>query len=297
MPTPKVLAVRKGTHKHPPEEYDHSGSYFTSPVDGEEIYYQIWKPKEGVEAKAVVLSFHGLGMHASYENVLHEAFAKAGIVVKALDYRGHGWTVLRNQAGLKGYHKSFEAIWTDMDCLLGLNDQVDTSNLPVFTWGGSLGGLLSTLYPFYNKVPNFSGVIAMCPAYSSDQLWYLRFVAVTIGDVVPRFTPPVEAVDGDSLCSHEPTNLAILESPLCHNQVSAKLGKDIITWGARLRHDASKFTYPILVAHGVADTITSPMASKKFAAECASTDKEYKAVGEGALHIMLGEPAVKDKLI
>ncbi|KAJ3251436.1 hypothetical protein HDU77_005863 [Chytriomyces hyalinus] len=293
-------AARDAVVKRPLHEADHSGAYFDSPVNGDQIYYKVWSPPPGTTPKAVVLWFHGLGSHCMYEKVMIERFVDSGFVVKSMDYRGHGWTLRKNKNGKMGHHGSFKAIFTDMNHLL-LTKKGDTEvpDLPVFVVGESLGGLIATAYVHTQPIKRFKGLIATCPAYKAGKLpaWYLRMAAYVLGDVWPTFSPPLKPVDDAGICTDENRVLAFIADPLSHNAICAKLGKDIMVYGKRILKAAPQFNHPILVAHGLADQITSPAASKQFVENCSSADKEFLGLGDGVLHALFGEPAVKDMLL
>ena len=113
---------------------------------------------------AVVLAVHGLGEHIHRYDHVFSIFAEHGIMVKGMDYRGHGRTLKKNLKSVAGYHTSFEQIWAD---LLELQDVVvdgvDVSpNTPTFVMGHSLGGLLALTFVANNfeKIRNFAGVIS-----------------------------------------------------------------------------------------------------------------------------------------
>ena len=122
----------------------------------------LFQPK--IPVIATVLAVHGLGEHIQRYDHIFSVFAEHGIMVKGIDYRGHGRTLKKNATtSIPGYHTSFEQIWAD---LLQLQDMavegIDTPrNLPTFVMGHSLGGLLALTFAFHNdkKIHNLAGVI------------------------------------------------------------------------------------------------------------------------------------------
>ncbi len=65
-------------------------------------------------------------------------FAEAGILVKGMDYRGHGRTVYRNEAkfpkkSLRGYTESFERVFQDMMLVYRMTvTEHDEQSIPTF---------------------------------------------------------------------------------------------------------------------------------------------------------------------
>jgi alpha-beta hydrolase superfamily lysophospholipase len=86
---------------------------------------------------AVILAFHGLGDHILRYDHMFTRFAECGILVKGMDYRGHGRTLYRNQpskpkTSLRGYTESFERVFQDM---MLLYREWDEQALPTFVVG------------------------------------------------------------------------------------------------------------------------------------------------------------------
>ncbi|KAJ3089421.1 hypothetical protein HK102_006438 [Quaeritorhiza haematococci] len=108
------------------------GSFFTSD-DGVEVYYKVWKP--AATPVACVLAFHGLGDHINRFDHVFTAFAAAGIVVKGMDYRGHGRTHAKNaeKGSIQGYMgPSIARVWDDMVLLSKMEVDGVPKDLPTF---------------------------------------------------------------------------------------------------------------------------------------------------------------------
>jgi len=127
------------------------------------IYFKIWQP---VQPTARVIAIHGLGEHINRYNPIFTAFAQAGILVKGLDYTGHGKTFAKtSKKQIKG-HTLLNSVFEDL-LILAKHSQLENEvNLPTFIFGHSLGGLMALSFTqnFYNNFSNFKGVISQAPA-------------------------------------------------------------------------------------------------------------------------------------
>ncbi|KAJ3215527.1 hypothetical protein HDU67_000315 [Dinochytrium kinnereticum] len=110
---------------------DAPGLYLTA-ADGMKVYYNVWKA-EGVTPIAVVLAVHGLGEHIHRYDHVFSKYAEAGIVVKGLDYRGHGRTLKKNlPISRPGFLGSFELVWADVLAMNAIAVDGVPTGLPTF---------------------------------------------------------------------------------------------------------------------------------------------------------------------
>ncbi|KAI8839353.1 Alpha/Beta hydrolase protein [Chytriomyces cf. hyalinus JEL632] len=277
-----------------------NGAYLAAKADGHRIFYNIWKPKG--TAKAEVLFFHGLGEHClRYEHVFSK-FADAGIVVRAIDWRGHGRTYMRNASAIQGFHESFDQVFEDMFQVAAVDIEGVPKGLPLFVFGHSMGGLLALSFVHKNKskLPNLRGCIAQAPALSAGKPipMILQFIIMWLGGFLGKVTQPNE-LELDGLCSHDPVVDEYVRDPLNHGQISLRLAKDMLVHQKLLLSEAATFTTPLIMYHSCLDRFTAISATEKFMDTCGSTDKKYNGFSEGQKleHEIHNEPSVSNTII
>ncbi|KAJ3220191.1 hypothetical protein HDU67_005517 [Dinochytrium kinnereticum] len=284
-PVTAAPAVDQAVH-HADDAFDMAndnapGSYLTAASDGMEIYYNVWKTPEGITPIAVVLAVHGIGEHIHRYNHVFSKYAEAGIVVKGLDYRGHGRTLKKNlPISQPGFLGSFELVWAD---ILAMNDIVVPgvpSGLPTFVMGHSLGGLLALSFVKHNatKITNFRGVISQAPAIrpATPISGPVKFAAKLLGaSVLPRFSQP-NGLIVEEICTEKSVVDGFISDPLNHGFITLSAARDIVIYGEELTSEATKFAYPIIMYFSRDDKLTGFEAGKGFIEKCGSTDKTFK---------------------
>ncbi|KAJ3121546.1 hypothetical protein HK100_012336 [Physocladia obscura] len=297
----KLAAIKRD--KFDIEQDDAPGSYFAATADGHQVYYNIWKPTGPVKAR--ILAFHGLGEHVSrYEHVFTR-FAESGILVKGMDWRGHGRTVQKNK-DIPGFAHSFTQVFHDMIQLsnLSVDGVADELNLPTFVvgFGHSMGGLLALAFVENHRaiIKNYKGVISQCPAIAPGKKLpgFLEFIIRLLGGVIPKVTQP-NSLEADGLCSDEEIVVKYFKDPLNHGMISMQLAKDMIKTADALQANAKSFVDPIIMYHNTRDRFTSAQASQAWFNQIASADKTYKAFTEEhqVEHEIHNEPSVNDSII
>ena len=126
-------------------------------IAGVEICYRQWLP-EG-DTRAVVQLVHGLAEHSGRYGELAAQMNSAGYAVCALDLPGHG-----KSAGEPGYIASFDHY---VDAVLALRARLGQQypQLPVFLLGHSMGGLVSALAVWPERVSANVGCSSICMSY------------------------------------------------------------------------------------------------------------------------------------
>ncbi|KAJ3006246.1 UNVERIFIED_CONTAM: hypothetical protein HDU68_004188 [Siphonaria sp. JEL0065] len=252
------------------------GSYFQSLSDDHKIYYHIWKPAGEIKAQA--LYFHGLGEHIERYDSHFSKYADAGILIRSMDWRGHGRTVKSNKDGIQGYHKSFGQVFEDMLQLYSIDIEGVSKSVPTFVFGHSMGGLLALLFAknFGSKVQNLRGVISQSPAIkagappSAPVLWAIR----SLGTFLPKVTQPNE-LDVSGLNSIDERVIAYLKDPLNHGMISVQLAKDMFDGVDEIKTGAANFKFPLIMYHNVSDRLTLSEGSRSLFPTLGSSDKKF----------------------
>ncbi|KAI8852347.1 Alpha/Beta hydrolase protein [Chytridium lagenaria] len=237
-------------------------------ADGMQIYYNIWKPAADVTPIAVVLAIHGLGEHIHRYDHVFTKYAEAGIVVKGLDYRGHGRTLKKNlPISQPGFLGSFKLVFQDMLSVNAIEVEGVPAGLPTFVMGHSLGGLISLAFVLHNasKIPNFRGIISQAPAIrpATPIPGPIKFAAKLLGtSVIPKLS--------------QANGLTYLDDPLNHGKITLRAARDIITYGEELTTRAKEFKHPVVMYFSKDDKMTGFAGGKEFMDKAGSTDKTFK---------------------
>ncbi|KAI9340552.1 ciliary BBSome complex subunit 1-domain-containing protein [Obelidium mucronatum] len=229
------------------------GAYFESSTDGHKIYYRIWK---------------------SY----FQKYTQAGILVRSMDWRGHGRTLKSNKDGVPGYCGSFLQVHLDMLQLYNIDVEGVPKSLPTFAYGQSMGGLLALLFAknHGSKIQNLSGVISQSPAIkagappSAPVLWAVR----SLGSFVPKVTQPNE-LDIMGINSSEDRIVEYLKDPLNHGLISVQLAKDMFDGIDEITAAAGDFKFPLIMYHNQSDRLTIATGSSELFSKIGSSDKKY----------------------
>jgi alpha-beta hydrolase superfamily lysophospholipase len=225
-------------------------------ADGTAVFTQQWEPAE--RAKTAVLCLHGWGDHGGRYTHVGEAFAQAGMVFTAVDLRGHGQT-----KGPRGYLKSYkDQMFPDIDHILA-HLQQRFPHIPQVLYGHSTGGGIALGYAIQRQ-PKVAGIIASSPwlmLYQEPSKGMVRLMRL-IRTVYPKFTRELGYTDG--VLSRDPAvDVAGRADQLMHSSMSAGLFVEAVNNGRYVLKNADKITPPLLLMHGTADKVTSPIASQQ----------------------------------
>jgi alpha-beta hydrolase superfamily lysophospholipase len=210
---------------------------------------------ETSQARVACVFVHGLGEHAGRYRELAQALARVGVASLAFDLPGHGLS-----PGRRGAPPSYDAMLDDIDhARQTLKSHLPS--IPQVLLGHSMGGNLAINYSL--RWPHdLAGIILAAPMMlpanppKRDQI----FAAWLTGKLLPfiRFRTNVLP---DQL-THDPEQIERLANdPLMHNQMSLRLGTQLLAQGRWSLDQASKLQLPLLVLHGEQDTLTESQAS------------------------------------
>jgi alpha-beta hydrolase superfamily lysophospholipase len=237
---------------------------------------------------SVVLIVHGTGEHIGrYANIIN-ALNASSIAVMTFDLRGHG-----HSQGPRGHSPSFDLILDDIALLLQ-KAEGDFPGIPLFLLGHSMGGNFVLNYAIRHR-PNLCGVIALSPGLRTatpTPPWKLA-----LGKVLYRLLPAMTLHNGvrPADLSRDPEIVrSVLNDPLYHYRISARLGIDILNAGVWALDHADQFPLPLLIMHGTADRLTSYEASREFASKV-KTDCTLK-LWDNLYHELHNEPE-KDQVL
>jgi len=226
--------------------------------EGLKLFGRLWQPVGPCEA--FVCLVHGLGEHSGRYAHLAEYLTQARIAVVAFDLRGHG-----RSPGKRGHTPSYATLLDDIAALWEVAfDRYP--GLPGFLYGHSLGGNLVINYALRRK-PDCRGIVASAPALR------LAFdpprVKVILGQLMNVIWPAFSQASGldVNLLSQDQQVVSAYESDsLVHDRVTARLFMGFFQAGLWALENARQLENDLLIMHGGQDGLTSPEASRQFAA-------------------------------
>ncbi len=214
--------------------------------------------------QAFVLLAHGWGDHRGRYNKVIEYLVSSGYSVLAHDLRGHG-----RSEGQQGYAPGIDTLSDDL--LLAFQQATRLAGeLPIFLYANSFGGLLalhSLLTQPLEKLANkVQGAIVTSPLLRLSMqvpAWKV-LVGKTIGKLLPRFTLKA-GIDISKLSRDERVAETLLADPYRHGKICAGMFFDILRAGKQVLNSKTPLPCPVLLMHGMADTITDCSASNLLA--------------------------------
>lgn len=227
--------------------------------------------------RALVVLTHGHGEHCGRYLHVMRAMGEAGFAVIAYDLRGHGLS-----RGPRGHCPSFESF---LDDLHRVHEEGARRfpGLPNFLFGHSLGGMITLGYALARD-GGLRGAIVNAPALRMAFLppaWKLVMARV-FSRLLPRFSQKTGLAD--ATLSNDTAFLSSLpDADLRHTDMSARLGMEMLTRGAKLIRGAPGFPCPILLTHGEADPVVALSGSRAFFGACGCADKTL-FIAPGQLH-------------
>ncbi|MBI5503477.1 MAG: alpha/beta hydrolase [Deltaproteobacteria bacterium] len=228
---------------------------------GTRVFYRVWRAARPAGA---ILLVHGMGEHSGRYQHVAEFLVQRGLVVYALDQRGHGLT-----AGEKGTVGSFGEFLDDLAAFhaLAIHEQ---PGLPLVLFGHSMGGLIAIAYLLERPLPP-DGLILSGPA------------------IVPIFDPGDRTIDPSRLSRDPRAWRAYLEDPLVlRERVQEGLYVALAHGLGLLVGRAAEITVPVLLIHGEADVLCSAQGARAYVEASASQDVTVLVYAEGR-HEMLNE--------
>jgi len=247
------------------------------------FYMQGWEPQ--VKPKAVVCLVHGHGEHTGRYGHVGKALNEAGYALFGFDLRGHGQT-----GGPRGHFPSLEVVMQDINQFIEFQKQ-NQSNLPVFIYGHSVGGLLSLAYAIQHP-DGLQGVIAT-GAFLRSPLWDQKAkvtLAKTLGLLFPRLTLP-SGVDPSTISRDPRVVQKYVDDPLIHDRSSLGLAMTLLTAIDLCFTHAKELTPPLLLMHGTEDRLVYPSGSEEFAKLASENNKDVTLkLWDGLHHEIHNEP-------
>ena len=244
------------------------------------LYVQRWRPRDR-EPVATVVIHHGLADHSSRYAAFAEKLVAAGYAVWSFDMRGHG-----RSSGRRVTFDRIDDLLGDLDAVLR-EVAAREPGRPVFVYGHSLGGLVSSLYAI-ERQPPLAGVVLAAPGIAFDappfQLGAVRVAAALLPNA------PAHAISHRDF-SRRPEVVAEMDAdPLIdQGKLPARSARAASAGVARVWARVEQLRVPLLVVHGTGDKITAAAGSRELVDRAGSRDKTLRLY-DGLVHDLLREP-------
>lgn len=254
-------------------------STFTT-ADNFTLFERTWTCEN---AKGVVLITHGIAEHSGrYEHVAN-SLVDAGFSVVAFDLRGHG-----KSSGKRNYIDSFQDYLNDLEEVLA-RTKTHFSNLPIFLFGHSMGGGITTLFSI-ERQPDVRGILLSAPSVkvSDDISPFLQKISGVLSVIAPKL-PAVKLESKD--ISKDPAVVEAYDNDALNYRggILARTGAELLKSTRTITTQASAIALPILIMHGTADKLADMSGSEMLYEKVSSADKTLKLY-DGLYHEILNEP-------
>ncbi len=233
--------------------------------------------------RGVVVITHGIRDYALRYDAFARQLTAQGYAVYAQDLRGHA-----HSGGQRQRFDSMAQLVADTDLVVETARRA-YPDAPVFAFGHSLGGLVTTQYALTHggklKGVVLSGAALQRPKSVGD---FAAGAAKVVGAIGPGLK--IVKVD-DSEFSRDPEVMARLAAdPLVtHDNLPAATAASSIKGMAEVQARAAELRMPFLVMYGLDDKINPTEGSDMLLQGIGSSDKSLKAYPK-VYHDMLHEP-------
>jgi len=264
----------------------HQEGFFKGVRDAN-IYFQSWLPE--TEPKAVLLIVHGLAEHSGrYTNIVNH-FAPLGYAVYGMDHLGHG-----KSDGKRVYVKRFEDYTDTLKVYFNMVRRWQPAK-PIFLFGHSLGGLISTVYLLDHQA-ELTGAVLSGPAVKvpNNITPVILFVGKMLSALMPKFRLIGLEVDG---ISRDPAVVqAYVSDPLVFTgKTTARLAAEMLKAMQHVSAMATEIRLPILIVQGSSDKLVDPAGAQMLYDAVSSADKKIR-IYDGLYHEVFNEPE-RDKVL
>ena len=242
-------------------------------------------------ARAVLLLQHGWGDYSQRyveQNArLIPHLLSIGVSVYAFDMWGNG-----RSPGKRGLVDVPQAVGDHLAARRKLREQPETRSLPLFLFGHSLGGLVTATSMVHDQ-SSLSGAMLLAPAIN-----HVSPVLRRVGQAGAFLVPTLEVPAGEADISLQ-TRLPETQRKLTRDTLMMLAGLPWLSGGGWATVSHENWTryrdvrVPVLVAHGTADKVADPAASRELIERIASSDKTLHPL-EGVVHSPLDDLGQED---
>lgn len=250
-------------------------------VGGVRIVYDTWTPER--TPRGVVVLAHGYGEHARRYDHVAARFGEAGLLMYALDHRGHG-----RSGGKRVYLRDISEYTADFHHLVRIAAG-EFPDLPIVVLGHSMGGGVVFAYGVEHP-DDYAAMVLSGPAVHAQT--GVKPWLVTLAKVLGRIAPgvPVEQLDADAVSRDPDVVAAYKADPLVYQgKLPAGIARGLFTVGETMPQRAAALTAPLLVVHGDMDRLV-PVEGSHLLVDCVGSKDVHLKVYPGLYHEVFNEP-------
>ncbi|CAM6027756.1 unnamed protein product [Sphagnum balticum] len=235
-----------------------------------------WLPANQ-EIKALVFLCHGYAVETSiFMKDTGIRLAKAGYAVFGIDVQGHG-----KSDGLQAYIPSYNDIVDDCIAFFKtVREREEYMNKARFLYGDSMGGAVAL--DIHRKEPqDWDGAILVAPMCKmADKMKpppLVLAILMKLVKVVPtwKMVPTIDIIN--NAFKDPRKRQQVRTNPYAYQGMPRlKTALELFNATRALEKWLDQVTFPFLLLHGEADTITDPEVSKELYKSAQSINKEFK---------------------
>ncbi len=226
--------------------------------DEGERYRRSWMPAEPTRVLVLV---HGFAEHTGRYDEMAMYFAVRGFAVHAYDQAGHGRT-----AGARGHVDRFDRLVDELARFIELVG-LDHPGLPITLVGHSMGGLVVAAAAAFARPGVDRIILSGALLHMGGGGGLRRQISLVASRVLSVLAPRVgfaTGLDATGLSRDPEVVRCYLEDPYVKDRMSARFAAGLSQWVARVAPAAGRVERPVLILHGGADPICSPLGSQRF---------------------------------
>ncbi len=253
-------------------------------ADGTSLKGRFWKPK--TDPLATIILVHGIGEHSGRYDLWARQFCRLGIMVYALDYRGHGLS-----AGKRGHINHLSEYLDDISALVK-RCRRNHGDIPSFIYGHSMGGNLVLSF-LLKRHQNFTGAIITSPwiGLVNAPTGILLKVGTLMNHIFPGLTMST-GIKSSSLSSIKKNQIESDIDTLMHGKITLRTFFEVDKSADGIMKNIQKIEIPVLLCHGDADNVTRFDFSQKLAT--LNQEHIHFKIYQGALHELHNEPIAEE---
>ena len=240
--------------------------------------------------KAIIIHIHGIGSHFQplfeciddFKN-RDELFSKFNYKSYGLEFHGHG-----KSEGTKCSISNFDDLLDDIDTLVNFIKRIYKQ--PIFFLCESMGCAVALKYCIKYK-NDIKGVIFLAPLFSIDDNLKPNCLIIIILTIISYLFPNCQLLSSNGI----PINNSEFIEARKNNSFSyngkyrLNTGREILKISNWINNNGHLLETPILILHGLKDTITNPNITQIIFDRMISSDKELSLIEDG-YHCLLIEP-------
>jgi alpha-beta hydrolase superfamily lysophospholipase len=249
---------------------------------------------EGVdieEIKLIIIHIHGIGSHFQPVFECIDEFKNRDLLFSnfnfksfALEFEGHG-----KSEGNRCSINSFDNLLEDLDTLI--NYIIVRYEKPIFLLSESMGCAVALKYSILNK-EKINGLIFLAPLFGIDEKLIPNYLITSLLSGLSFILPEIQVISNNlsavAINNQEFINAKEKNTYSYKGNHRLNTCREMLNISNWISNNGYLLETPILIFHGIKDTITNPMVTKCVFDNMISKDKELHLLEEG-YHCLLIE--------